>query len=209
MAENHRIIRFMIIDDHPMTRRGFGNFLTGTERFAITGEAASLAEGRVLLEGIPQLPDLIILDIALGDDNGLDFIGTVNQICVGRGIAPLPVLVYSVFEDSFRIQTAMRLGARGYISKSADEAELIRAIDLILGGSLYIDTRFELSIRRNQNMYAEFTQREREILTMIKDHCDNNAIAKTLKISLRTVENHLSHIYLKTGIKSREKLITL
>ncbi|GHV78720.1 hypothetical protein AGMMS49944_05110 [Spirochaetia bacterium] len=101
------------------------------------------------------------------------------------------------------------MGARGYISKSADEEELIRAITIILDGKLYIDNRFELTVQRNQDVYAEFTQREREVLAMIKDHQDNEFIANTLNISLRTVENHLSHIYYKTGIKNREKLLTL
>jgi NarL family two-component system response regulator LiaR len=209
MPEEQKIIRFVIIDDHPMTRRGFGNFLSGAGGFEIAGEAASLAGSRALLEGIPELPDLVILDIGLGDDNGLDFLGMVHQICVRRNAAPLPVLVYSVFEDPFRIQTAMRMGARGYISKSADEGELIRAISVILAGQLYIDKRFELTVRRNQDVYAGFTHREREVLALVKDHHDNVSIAAALKISLRTVENHVGHIYFKTGIKNREKLLTL
>ncbi|GHV78719.1 hypothetical protein AGMMS49944_05100 [Spirochaetia bacterium] len=66
MREEQKIIRFVIIDDHPMTRRGFGNFLSGAGGFEIAGEAASLTEGRDLLEGMQKLPDLVILDIGLG-----------------------------------------------------------------------------------------------------------------------------------------------
>jgi NarL family two-component system response regulator LiaR len=228
MAEIQKKIRIVIIDDHPLMRRGFWDCLVDTGRFVIAGEADSLEAGRVLMEqmmkapagtagarGPPENsnrgspPDLIILDIGLGDDNGLDFIGILKTLSASRGMIDPPVLVCSVFEDPFRVRTAVQLGARGYISKSAGEAELIRAIDMIIGGGRYIDRRFEPAMQKNGDLYAQFTRREREILTLIKQRYGNKEIAGICRISLRTVENHLSHIYLKTGIKSREGLISL
>jgi NarL family two-component system response regulator LiaR len=76
-----------------------------------------------------------------------------------------------------------------------------------LSGGEYIDPRLRLKIGETPGMYDKFTRREREILTMIKQNYTNQRIAKKLNISLRTVENHVSHIYLKTDTFTRQELI--
>jgi NarL family two-component system response regulator LiaR len=117
------------------------------------------------------------------------------------------VLVCSVFEDPFRIQTAVRLGAAGYISKSASEAEFLRAIETVLTGETFIDQRLCLKITGKVDTYGKFTRREQEILNMIKQNHSNQRIARTLGVNLRTVENHISHIYLKTGCTTKRDLL--
>jgi NarL family two-component system response regulator LiaR len=209
MAEKQRIFQVLIVDDHPMMRRGFGDCLIDTGRFLIAGEAESLEAGRAMMEHLKAPPDLVILDIGLGDENGLDFIGMAKSLCTARRIRVPPVLIYSVFEDPFRVQTAVQMGARGYVSKSAGEAELLRAIDRVLAGELYIDEKFELTVQKNEGFYDLFTRREREILMLVKQNYDNRRIAALCRITPRTVENHLSHIYYKTGLKSREQLLSL
>ncbi|MDR1047441.1 MAG: response regulator transcription factor [Treponema sp.] len=206
MAEKQRIFRVLIVDDHPMMRRGFGDCLIDTGRFLIAGEAESLEAGRVMMEHLKTPPDLIILDIGLGDENGLDFIKIVKDLCAARNMTPPPVLICSVFEDPFRVQAAMQLGARGYVSKSAGEPELLRAIDRTLTGERYIDEKFEVPLQKNEGLYDLFTRREREILMLVKQDYDNRRIAALCGITPRTVENHLSHIYYKTGLKNREQL---
>jgi NarL family two-component system response regulator LiaR len=201
--------RVLIIDDHPMMRRGFGDCLMDTGRFLIAGEAESLEAGRALLEHFKDMPDLIVLDIGLGDENGLDFIKIAGELCAARKLRAPPVLVYSVFEDPFRVQAAMQMGALGYVSKSAGEPELLRAIDRALTGERYIDGKFEVTAQQNEGLYDLFTRREREILMLVKQHCDNRRIAALCGITARTVENHLSHIYYKTGLKNREQLLSL
>jgi NarL family two-component system response regulator LiaR len=190
----------LLVDDHVMIRRGLAALLAATGRFFIAGEAASLAEARGLLESTE--PDLVILDIELGDDNGLDLISAV------QGKKPA-VLVYSVFEDPFRIQSALHLGARGYVSKSAGETELLAAIDTVLAGNIRLDPRLELKIAGVPDIYARFTRREREILELVQKRYDNIQIAKTLALDKRTVENYLSRIYDKTGAASRTDLIKM
>jgi NarL family two-component system response regulator LiaR len=209
MAEKQKVFRVLIVDDHPMMRRGFGDCLIDTGRFLIAGEAESLEAGRAMLEHLKMPPDLIILDIGLGDENGLDFIGIVKTLCAARKIPAPPVLIYSVFEDPFRIEAAMQLGARGYVSKSAGEAELLRAIGRVLAGERYIDEKFDVTVQKNEGLYDLFTRREREILMLVKQNYDNPRIAALCGIAPRTVENHLSHIYYKTGLKNREQLLSL
>jgi NarL family two-component system response regulator LiaR len=200
-------LNILFIDDHPLIRRGFGSFLADTGRFTIAGEASSLAEARNLLESMEQAPDLILLDISLGQENGLDFLEFLNT---REDSEKKPaVLVYSMFEDPFRVQNALALGARGYVAKSAKETELLKAIDTILAGNCYVGSDLQVKIHETPNFYNILSGREREVLSLVKQQYDNRRIAETLKISLRTVENHLSHIYLKTGLNSRDDLLKL
>jgi NarL family two-component system response regulator LiaR len=197
-----------LIEDHPLTRHGLASCLEDSGRFSVAGTAGSLGEGRRFVEQTPgDLPLLIILDILLGAENGLEFIGFLKGFCGTRHIAMPAVLVCSAFEDPFRVQTAFQLGAAGYVPKSANEEELLRAIDTVLSGKEYIDPRLKLKISRIPGGYGKFTRREREIVTMIKQNRTNQRIAKELCISLRTVENHISHIYAKTGVFSRLELM--
>ena len=166
-AEKEQGFRVVIIDDHPMMRRGLWDCLIDTGRFFIAGEAESLEAGRILMENIKLPPDLVVLDIGLGEENGLDFIGVLKNVCAARNMAVPPVLIYSVFEDPFRVQAAVEMGIRGYVSKSAGEAELIRAIDRVLSGERFLEGKFE-TMPQSEGDYGLFTRREREILMMVK-----------------------------------------
>jgi NarL family two-component system response regulator LiaR len=196
----------LLIEDHPLTRHGLASCLEDSGRFFLAGTAGSLEEGRRFIEQNP-LPALIILDVLLGTENGLEFIGFLKNFCETRRLPGPPVLVCSAFEDPFRIRTALQMGAAGYVPKSAGEEELLRAMDTALSGGQYMDPRLKLKISRAPDVYGKFTRREREILTMIKQNYPNQRIAASLSISLRTVENHISHIYLKTGCSTRHELI--
>ncbi|MDR1390048.1 MAG: response regulator transcription factor [Treponema sp.] len=197
----------LVIEDHPLTRHGLVACLEDTGRFSIAGTAGSLDEGRRFITDAPGLPDIIILDILLGGENGLKFIDFLKEFREIHGLNMPAVLVCSVFEDPFRIRTALQMGAAGYISKSAGEEELLRAIDTVLSGKEFVDPRLKFIISRAPGVYGKFTRREREILTLVKQNYTNQRIARELAISLRTVENHISHIYLKTNTSTRQELM--
>lgn len=197
----------LLIEDHPLTRHGLVSCLEDGG-FSAAGTAGSLEEGRRFIEEAPDdLPNVIILDILLGAENGLLFIEFLKDFCKTRHVPVPAVLVCSVFEDPFRIRTTLRMGAAGYISKTAGEEEFLRAVDTVLSGGEYIDPQLKLKIGEAPDVYGRFTRREREVLTMIKQNCTNQRIAKELAITLRTVENHISHIYLKTDCFTRQELI--
>jgi NarL family two-component system response regulator LiaR len=110
----------LLIEDHPLTRHGLVSCLEDSGRFSVAGTAGSLEEGRRFIEEAPDdLPGVIILDILLGAENGLEFIEFLEEFCKKRNAAKPAVLVCSVFEDPFRIRTALRMGAAGYVPKSA------------------------------------------------------------------------------------------
>ena len=199
----------LLIDDHPLLSYGLASCLEETGRFYVCGQANSLEEARQRIKELKNRPALIVLDILLGEENGLDFLPFLKDFCKTKNVPQPPVLVCSVLEDPFRIQTALKLGASGYVPKTGDKAELLAAIDTVLGGKTYITGKHTVKLNESSVTFAELTKREREILSLIKLNKSNQHIAETLDINIRTVENHISRIYFKTGTASRNELLTL
>jgi len=200
------ILDVLLIDDHPLVNHGLALFLEETGRFSVSGQANSLGEAKHFIEESKNLPSFIVLDIVLGEENGLDFLPFLKSFCRKRSIPMPPVLVCSVLEDPFRIQTALKLGASGYIPKTETKAELQNAIDTVLRGEVYITSEHAVKLSKSLGAYEQFTKREIEVLNMIKQSKNNQEIAKALGINIRTVENHISNIYFKTGCRSRQEL---
>ncbi|AEF82506.1 response regulator transcription factor [Leadbettera azotonutricia] len=199
----------VLIDDHRMIRKGFGIYLTETNRFALLGEAGSLKDAYALFEKLPGPPHLVLLDIELGEENGLELIPWLEKKYTSEN-KPVPaVLVYSVFEDPYRVQSSLRMGARGYISKSADEGEIEAALDAVIAGKSYIDKHLAKKMTSLPDFYSRLTRREREILALVQKNYSNSRIARELKVEQRTIENYLSRIYDKTGTTTRGDLVKL
>jgi DNA-binding NarL/FixJ family response regulator len=198
------MLSIALIDDHPLAVNGIGAWLSATGRFAIAGTAGTLAEASALLEQLDPLPAIVILDISLGTEDGLDFIPVLKDICLKKNKTPPYVLVCSMYEDPFLIKNVMDSGAQAYVSKSAKLGEIITAIDAILAGNIYINPKYKIETQE----YA-LTHRENDIVFMVKQSLSNRQIADRLKISVRTVENHLAHIYVKTKTVSRGELFNL
>jgi len=198
------MIKIAIIDDHPSVINGIGAWLKSSGRFEIAGTAGTLAEARELMQSLDPLPAVVILDISLGAEDGLEFIPILKEICASRK-AELPgILVCSMYEDPFLVQRAIDMGASAYVPKSAELNEILGAINALLAGDSYINEKYKAQHGPNT-----LTRRENEIVSLIKQHMSAKEIAKRLKINLRTVENHLAHIYTKTGTSSREDLFKL
>ena len=199
------MIRIALIDDHPLTVNGIGSWLQSTGRFEIAGAAGTLAQAAALMEKLDPLPAVVILDISLGAEDGLEFIPALKEICVKRKAALPGIMVCSMYEDAFLIQRAMNLGARAYVTKSAQLDEILAAIDALLTGDTYISPKN----KPQKQSWQALTRRENEIVSLVKQSFSAKEIAERLKISQRTVENHLVHIYTKTGCLSREELFNL
>ena len=203
------MLNVMLIDDHPMLNYGLASCLEETGRFRVCGQAKSLAEALQLIEDSPMFPALVILDVMLGEENGLEFLSFLETYCQeGKKPRP-PVLICSVLEDPFRIRTALKMGASGYVSKTSSKAELLNAIDTVLSGKAYVSAKHHSTLEESSGLHSQFTRRELEILNHVKQNKSNQEIAAILKISLRTVENHISNIYFKTGLETRLELLKL
>jgi len=200
------VINIALIDDHPLAINGIGAWLCATGRFAIAGTAGTLAEARALMEGLETLPEIVILDVSLGAEDGLAFIPELEKLCKERNTAVPGILVCSMYEDPFLIQRIFEMGAQAYIAKSSAEAEeFITAIEAILEGKTYINPKYQLQADNRPAL----TRRENEIAALVKQALSTQQIAKRLGISARTVENHLAHIYVKTNTPSRKKLFEM
>ena len=205
------MISIVLVDDHPLAVKGIGAWLQGTKsngesRFTIVGTAGNLEEAGSLLEKLDPLPDIIILDISLGAEDGLDFIPVLKEICTKRK-APLPgILVCSMYEDPFLIQRAVDAGAAAYVSKSEESGEIIAAIEAVMDGQTYINDKYRI---HNPELWTFLSRRENEIVSMVRRSMNNQQIAEQLGLSIRTVENHLARIYVKTGALSRRDLFDL
>jgi NarL family two-component system response regulator LiaR len=194
----------VLIDDHPLATNGIGAWLNGTGRFTVSGAAKNLAEAARLMEKLEKPPEIIILDISLGAEDGLDFIPALKKICAKRNV-PMPgILVCSMYEDPFLVQRSINEGARAYVSKSAEPEEILTAIDTMLKGGVYVNPKYKK--RLTEHKWSILTRRENEIVTFVRQNMNNKQIAKRLHITIRTVENHLSRIYIKTSTASRAEL---
>jgi len=204
------MISIALIDDHPLAINGIGVWLKRTGKFTIAGTAGTLAEADALMKRLDPLPAVIILDISLGEEDGLEFIPALKEICAKRKAALPGILVCSMYEDPFLVQRAMDMGALAYVPKSAGSDEILAAIDALLAGDTYISQKNNPQQNvQVQRVLNNLSSREKEIVSLIKQHMSAKEIARRLAINLRTVENHLTHIYTKTSCSSREELFNL
>jgi DNA-binding NarL/FixJ family response regulator len=205
-------MKALLIDDHQFVNIGLASCLEETGKFSAIEQVNSLAEAVSFIEKSSygtsdELPDIIILDIMLGDDNGLDFLPFLKDFCRKRKKTMPPVIVCSVLEDPFRIQNALKLGASGYVPKSGNKDDLLDAIDKALRGEVYITETHHDKLNEVSGIHAQLTKRELEIYHLLKQNKTNRQIAKELNINIRTIENYVSNIYFKTGTKSRLELL--
>ena len=206
----------VIIEDHPVVRNGLSAFFTSTGRWKIIGTAASLAEARELLTSVTA--DIVLLDIQLEDGWGLDIIPLLatqsERISLEthgssetQESCSMPLLaVYSAFDDYAHVRAALSMGVKAYVTKRRSEQELEDALRQALGGTLYIDEAAQQKLQTITDLCSLLTKRETEILNLVKQGLSNKEISSQLGISRRTVENILSCVYDKTGIKSRLEL---
>jgi DNA-binding NarL/FixJ family response regulator len=190
----------VIIDDHEVMRSGLAARLKNN--WQIIGSAASLEEAKTLFKRLDNAPDLILLDIELGKEWGLDIINDKKLFSCKFP----PVLVYSVFDDYAHVNAAIRSGARGYVCKSQSAAELLEAMEDAASGK----TSFPLALLQRMAITSDkllgLSKREQKVFSMVQRGKNNKEIAAEMGVSIRTIENNLSIIYDKTGVKNRKEL---
>ncbi|WP_041611073.1 response regulator transcription factor [Treponema primitia] len=200
-----------ILEDHPIMRNGLEAYFSASGRWRVLGTSSTLNEAKAFLTPgkttAPQ-PDIILLDIQLEDAWGLDLVPWMKER--NRTANPpieLPrFVVYTNFTDYSHVNTTISMGVYAYVCKSRNEAELEEAINTVLRGEMYIDKSVEPKLNTIAAALSLLTKREAQILTLVKDGLSNKQIAAGLGIKVRTVENILSFVYMKTGVSSRLEL---
>jgi len=116
------------------------------------------------------------------------------------------VAVYSAFDDYAHVNAALGMGVKAYVCKQRSEQELEKALLTVLGGGTYIDEAAQAKLQTVTDAFKLLTKRDSQILTLVKEGLSNKEIAASFGITHRTVENILSCIYDKTGIRSKTEL---
>ncbi len=193
-------IKVLVVDDHPVVRKGLQSCLARQDRLRIVGEAS---DGDEALGKTRELdPDIVLMDIDLPRMNGL----AVTEL-LRKEQPRVKVLVLSVHTNKEFIFRIIQAGAHGYISKGAPPDELVRAIESVCDGEAFFSPEIAraalnqfVSNGGKQEPFVQLTIREREVLALIAEGRSNKEVASRLGIGVRTIETHRERIMRKLKI---------
>jgi two-component system, NarL family, invasion response regulator UvrY len=199
------MIRVLIVDDHPIVRRGLRDILKEEPDL----DVSETADGREALNLISQQPfDLVVLDLDLPDINGLDLLKEIKRVR-----HQVHVLILSVYpEDQFAVRV-LKAGAAGFISKEAAPEDLVRAIRKILGGGKHISERVadllldRFNSKHEIQPHEKLSDREFQILCLFGEGKTVKQIAEQLSLSAPTVSTYRARILDKMDMKSTAELV--
>jgi len=202
MAEVQSII---IVDDHPFVREGLKQLLAAHEGFAIVGEAANVAEARHQVE--THRPDIAVIDLALEPDDGLDLIRWLRE-----AHPRVVILVLSMQDEALHADRLLQLGVAGYVMKNAAGDDFIVALERVARGQRHLSDAMRARLghavtaaRETADIgdpAARLSAREREVLGRIGSGQSTREIAKTLGLSMKTIDAHRRSIRDKLGLGS-------
>jgi DNA-binding NarL/FixJ family response regulator len=202
-------LRVLIADDHPLFRHGVAALLDTVPGIAVVGEATSGEEVIAVAEELQ--PDVILMDIKMPELNGIEATRRVLHTS-----PHIRILIVTMFEDDSSVFMAMRAGARGYILKDAQKAEIVAAIQAVGRGEAIFSPAIAARLidffaaprpSALASAFPELTDREREILGLIAKGCNNTEIATRLVLSPNTVRNYVSNIFGKLQVADRAQAI--
>jgi len=203
-------IRVILADDHVLVRQGIRQFLDEADDITVVGEAADGEEAlRLVAE---HQPDIAILDVQMPGVGGLEATRRIKA-----GFPGVRVLILTAYEEDPYVFALLRAGASGYILKTADADDLLRAVRAVYRGESALSPRITQKVVQQIQSGAPagaaaqvepLTQREIEILRLAAGGLTNKAIGRQLDISERTVQGHLAHVYGKLSVTSRTEAVT-
>ena len=193
-----------LIDDHPLVREALNMLADSAGDLRVVGSSESASAA---IEPLQRLsPDLVLLDIDLGHEDGLEWLPRVAAATPGSRI-----LILTALREPARDEEALRAGARGLVLKSAPPATLLQAMRGVARGALWFDTSALAHAPGPSTSSGEkgssLTAREREIVSLIAEGLRNDDIARRLGITPKTVKNHLTALFEKVGVSSRLELV--
>lgn len=187
-------IRLLIVDDHPVVRDGTAALLAAQPGIEVAGTAGSIDEAVALIATVPA--DVVLLDIRLGTDSGLRLLTETSDD------APA-IIVLTAYDYPQYAEAALRLGASGFVLKTAPLAELLDAIRRVASGGM----AFSIRPRAGAGL-ARLTERELDVVRLVVDGRSNDEIGGRLAIGPKTVESHLRRLFERFDLASRTELAT-
>ena len=200
--------RVLIVDDHPIFRAGLTSLVNLETELAVCGEANDAAQAMHALEKLH--PDLVLLDMSLPGKGGLELLKDI------RAIAPqTPVLIISMHDETLYAERVIKAGGRGYIMKQEGPEKIVQAIRKVLGGGISVSERIAAQILDamsgskggTSSSVSTLTDREFEVYRLLGQGKEPHEIARTLHLSIKTVDTHRAHIRQKLGLRNATELI--
>lgn len=197
-APSTRRIRVGIIDDHPAIVAAIAGAIVESPDLALVGSGSTLADALILADRVAVLVCDVQLD---GHAEGLDVLDAVQ-----RAAAPPAILVLSGFEQPSIVRAAIERGAAGYLDKGAEVATILEAIRVVAAGG----TVFTASaLQRSRTARRRPSDREIEVIDLVRAGSTNAEVATALGLSEKTVESHLRRLFDRYGLLSRTELAVM
>jgi DNA-binding NarL/FixJ family response regulator len=202
-------IRVLVVDDHPLYREGLVGAISTMPGKRVVGEAGDGAEAVRLAAELT--PDVVVMDLHMPSMNGVDATREISN-----AQPDVAVLVLTMLEGDESVFAAVRAGAKGYLLKGADRAEIARALDAVAHGEVVFSSSiaqrvlaFFASGRSGAvaEPFPELTEREREVLDLVARGLTNAEIARRLVVSDKTVRNHVSNVFAKLHVTGRAEAV--
>lgn len=194
-------LRTLVVDDHEIVRLGVRHLLAGRgvvqEAHDVASALACLAQGPV---------DLLLLDLALGDDFGLTALPRLREACPG-----MRVIVLSSLEEERFAERALQGGADGFVAKAALTGQLLAAVDTVMAGRVHLSPALQERLLRRVGQPGgsrpALSDRELEVLRLIAEGLSTREIADTLNRSVKTIETHKQTLKSKLGADTPAQLL--
>ncbi len=198
---------FFVVEDHTVTNIGLVQLVAQKAGLECTGSALSKSEAlekiKMLADGgTEKLPDILILDLFLGEESGLDLLRQIRS-----DYPVVKVLVYSMYAKPGILSLVLEAGAHGFVEKSAPESVLITAVKNILAGETFVQQNLVSPLFTYKTMFDGLTKQEQNVFKKILERKSKAQIAEELNIIPRSVDNYFTHIFEKTGCKNAQEVI--
>ncbi len=200
-------IRAVLIDDHPLVRAGIKNFFDRTTHISVVGESDNGLDAIDVIHA--TRPDIVLVDIEMPKMGGIDF-----TIWLRKNYPAIKVIILSSYDDDAYIIATLKAGANGYLIKNSPPQDLIQTVENVVANKSALDpgitSKIVNLVTDNCGSYSDQhpSKRELEILQHVACGKTNIEIGKTLHISSRTVQGHLSKIFSKLEVYSRTEAVT-
>ena len=202
-----RTARVLVVDDQTLFRMGLTSLLSEDERVDVVGQAIDGADA--LKQAVKLKPDVVLMDIKMPNVDGIE---ATRQIL--EAVPGIRVLILTTFETDSQVIQALKAGASGYVLKDSSAAAIVSSIVAVMAGERVMASAVANRVLEMltgtttpKEFYDGLTNREIEILKLLANGMANKQIAFRLKISEKTVRNHVSNTYEKLGIYDRSQAV--